>query len=185
MSTQINLDVLKSFKVDLYNAVVESLSLGPITGIIQVSKLQWFGFPEAVRNRLVEFLRLQAPNPEHEKYCGCDDCFQKRLVEQQRSEAARLEVEKQNVPGQARLNEYMTRLNDQGQVLLNNDFNKDVFWKFLDEKFPGLTVVTPRHVDVFVAAKRLELQFGVPPVPVAPTPTPVQPEPVLLSARNC
>ncbi len=114
------------------------------------------------------------PPPPHNDKCSCTDCFNKRVAEQQRSEKARLEVEKQNAPGRARLAHWIVN-----EGLIDNQFNKDAFLRFLDEKFPGLTVIRPDHVDAFVASKRMELQWAAP--TPAPASAPVQSEPVLLS----
>jgi hypothetical protein len=175
MTTQINLDVLKSFKADLYDAVIKHLSLGPITGIVEVSKLQWFGFPEDVRKRLVEFLRLQsAPMAHDSKTCGCNDCFQKRVSEDNAKEKKRLEVDARIKAADDRLQWYVS----QGG-LVNSQKNREAIMNLVNTH-PKLkdAQVSPELVDTTISILRgqnaLEWRTLEPTPPPTPEPAPVR-----------
>jgi hypothetical protein len=192
MSTTVNFNItdLRLKDQRLYKDVIAGIGVGELHGDISLNSKSWYEIPYDVRAKLTLYLQSVNPDPKahvktaedepHSKDCSCNDCFQAKTREQMRAEAARLEIEKQNLPGQRRINEYMTQgyvFPDGRKLLLDNAHNRDAFWNFLDAKFPGLRVITPQHVDVFIQAKREELEWAAP-QPV-PTPVSAQPEPVV------
>lgn len=117
---------------------------------------------------------LQAIINEHEKYCGCDDCFNKRVAEQMKNEGERLKLATQAKAAAARLLQYMRE-----QGLRDNAHNRSK-WQEFEAKLPKDVALTPELIDTFISGWRSVLQWDAP--SPAPAPSPIQePEPVVLS----
>ena len=166
---KLNLDKIKSRAPKVYDQLIGALALAGIhttAGEVTVTESQWRHL-SAVHGKLIPV--LQAIVNEHEKYCGCGDCFNRRLAEQNRSENERLKLAGQAKAAAQRLLQYMKE-----QGLRDNEHNRQK-WAEFESKLPKDVVLSADLIDQFVSGWRSVLEWNTTPAP-APAP-----EPVLLS----
>lgn len=170
---KLNLDKIKARAPEVYDQLVGALALIGIhttTGDVTVTESQ--------RQQLTAMLGklmpvLQASN-EHEKYCGCDECFQKYVSENNRKEKERLALAAQAKAAAARLLQYMKE-----QGLRDSEHNRSK-WAEFEAKLPKDVVLSAGLIDQFISGWRNVLEWDTP----TSAPASPQPETVIRTLAN-
>ena len=180
MANTVNFNItdLRLKDARLYKDVIAALGLGELSGDISLVSKTWFDIPYDVRARLTDYLRAVNPNPdahvkkagEHEKYCPCEECFNKHVAENNRKEKERLALAAQAKAAAARLRQYMRE-----QGLRDSEHNR-LKWSEFESKLPKDIQLSADLIDQFVSGWRSVLEWDTP----SPAPAP-EPEPVFLS----
>ena len=170
---KLNLDKIKARAPKVYDQLIGALALAGIhttTGEVTITPAQWRHL-SAVHGKLIPVLQ-QIVN-EHDKYCGCNDCFNKYTAEIADSERKRLEPLNAAI---ARLQEYFKA------GLVDSPENATIFDRAWREhpQLSKITTSSPKIVDAVIAVCRDKLAWRK----QEPTPQPAQEppqEPVFLS----
>ena len=166
---KLNLDKIKARAPKVYDQLIGALALAGIhttTGEVTITPAQWRHL-SAVHGKLIPV--LQAIVNEHERHCGCNDCFNKYVAEQMQSESERLKLVAQSKAAAQRLLQYMKE-----QGLRDNENNRQK-WAEFESKLPRDVSLSPELIDTFISGWRSVLEWDA----VAPAPAPAAPEPEL------
>lgn len=176
---KLNLDKIKARAPKVYDQLIGALALAGFhifdgRSEVTLNEAQWRKL-SALHGELIPV--LQAIVNEHEKFCGCSDCFNKRVAEQIGSEKDRLALVAQAKAAAARLTQYL-----KGEVAgvgrLRDSENNRQQWTAFEKKLPADVVLSAGLIDQFISGWRSVLEFDVTP---APAPAPPAPAVVILS----